>query len=695
MNSGRWKHNENNSKPNLCRTERNILRNIDEKGYWRRFEEQYFSESDQNIGEDQKYKNKYETLIMLQSLLNPEWIIYYNNNIDQFHTPINNKNDVLKTIDEDSTIVRKLRTLQMLNRVAHQYLYYLQKFTFGIIERKDLSLFTCLFDDDVKSQRKAEKKFCFTCDLWLFTTDKEIKTVCEKYKFLMKEKADLINEILQNLREDNTENINYGQREDEYGKKTIMFDVPQYGQISFHFDIRKVDLNDVPTYIGRYLGKSLMLTKVDPQLMFCVDTLKLSEKEKYLYKILNQGRRELATPSEQEQTKVDTTIMEMKNDQITVKEVMNMYGITPNDSNLEIAKKMGLDRYRELLDLSIENGFYEYMQEGNGLGKISEYSTQSLIFRINLLKSRKLPLIKDGKGRASGNKILSRDFKESSIKTLLKEHNCSEEEKERLSNFQGQQFIENNPFFSAIQGKDMTIVDISISSRVESYYKNYAKFLRAKEIVPGVIMQIGEYTYSVPKIKNQLAEIFGSGRADKDNAPNMNEILIAALLKNKNVSQEEYANICKGLGIQVRTEIQEGGSKQPQETEVEDMPVQNEQEEVKDKETQALQMNKKLKRKILLKMKSKVEEQHTEATTKLEEAENKINEINRRQQEIDTQTESNERIDEIGDSLLEELETLEGKIKEAMQNKAYWKEQVGKYEQQLQAIQAKLEELDR
>ena len=132
-----------------------------------------------------------------------------------------------------------------------------------------------------------------------------------------------------------------------------------------------------------------------------------------------------------------------------------------------------------------------------------------------------------------------------------------------------------------------------LTEKQQEISENICEKLENNQTVNGVVMQIGEYYYSVPKVKEQVDSIIYNYNIQTLENIDVSEILKIALLKNKNITQEEVEKTSEYLQnklkeepeIQAETEQLEQEEIIPDKLEIEEELEQEEiQEEVEEQE---------------------------------------------------------------------------------------------------------------
>lgn len=345
---------------------------------------------------EQLETNRYNELIDMYSAVeefNGEEINGYN---DIFHGNIKNWYDYTKEFEHDSLIVKKMRNLQMLNRMAHKY-EYLFKSILSIknpqiyedyikedikrIEYNIEEMFSAIKSDAENAEKRLIRKFG-TTNVNEWKNNKAIKYCVNASKWMFKQKDKYIVEILQDLQNTNEE-YNYGVLQDAF-----VFDVPEYGQFSIHMgknNTAKVEAlkqsYDVKDYEGDYLGNVYILSKANPELLKDVNYEELSDLDKQRYKIACQKVKE-QTIEENDSNDLDNLIQGTKDKERAV-EIVNIL----RDAGLEPEKVVT----KTLLSVSQNKAIdvMEMLDKINKLGIDSNIITEYPNF-LTVSKSDKL-----------------------------------------------------------------------------------------------------------------------------------------------------------------------------------------------------------------------------------------------------------------------------------------------------------------
>ena len=286
---------------------------------------------------EQLETNRYNELIDMYSAVeefNGEEINRYN---DTFHRNIKDWYDYTKDFEQEPLLVKKMRNLQMLNKMAHKYESLFKNMlsiknpeiyednTKEEIKRLEYNieeLFSPIKSDAENAERISARKFN-TANINEWKSNKSIKYCINAMKWMFKQKDKYIVEILQDLQNTNGE-YNYGVLQDAF-----VFDVPEYGQFSIHMgknNTSKVETlkqsYGVKDYEGEYLGNVYILSKADSELLKDVNYEELSDLDKQRYKIASQKAKQ-QTIGENESNYLENLIHDAKDKERAV-EIVNI-----------------------------------------------------------------------------------------------------------------------------------------------------------------------------------------------------------------------------------------------------------------------------------------------------------------------------------------------------------------------------------
>lgn len=255
------------------------------------------------IPEEQLETQRYNELIDMYSAVeefDEEEINKYN---DLFHGDIKDWYDYTDDFDQDPLIVKKMRNLQILNRLAHKYETLLK----NMLSIKNPEIYEDNIKEEIKRieynikemfspvKSKSEKATKIllrifdkeSVDYW--KANKAIRYCVNAMNWMFEQKNKYVIEVLKDLQNTNGK-YNYGVLQDG-----LIFDVPRYGQFGIHLGknstakIEKLkQLYGVKDYEGEHLGNVYILSKADPELLKDVNYEELSDTEKQRYRIVYQ-----------------------------------------------------------------------------------------------------------------------------------------------------------------------------------------------------------------------------------------------------------------------------------------------------------------------------------------------------------------------------------------------------------------------
>ena len=235
---------------------------------------------------------------------------------------------------------------------------------------------------------------------------------------------------------------------------------------------------------------------------------------------------------------------------------LKQYEIDITNKNIARAFEGKSENIKANMNLVIENGLYYAAKEG--VDKFFTIKNDNLNMRINLLNKQKEPLV--GKRAKINSKMFLNE------KDLLKRFGITKKQVlKELSKIQGQELIQDSEYYA-----EQTTNQIELTEKQQEISKNICAKLDNNQTVDGVVMQIGEYYYSVPKVKEQVDSIIYNYNIQTLENIDVSEILKIALLKNKNITQEEVEKTSEHLQnmLKEEPEIQQAETEQLQQEEI-------------------------------------------------------------------------------------------------------------------------------
>lgn len=247
------------------------------------------------IQRDQLETNRYNELIDMYSTMEEfdgKEINKYN---DCFHKDIRDWDDYTRDFEQDSLIVKKMRNLQMLNKMANKYEFLLKKILYQRIPQMDRYCINDrkiikyniekMFSQTKSKAENAKRKLIQQLGsekVSELENNKVIEYCINASRWMFKQKEKYLLEVLQDLQ--NNAEYNYG-----VFKGAFRFDVPGYGQFSIQTrENNATELKqfyNVKDYEGDFLGDVYILSKADPELLKDVNYEKLSNLDKQRYNI--------------------------------------------------------------------------------------------------------------------------------------------------------------------------------------------------------------------------------------------------------------------------------------------------------------------------------------------------------------------------------------------------------------------------
>ena len=327
------------------------------------------------VTRDELETNRYNELIDIYSALeefNGKEINKYN---DSFHKDIRDWNDYTDGFENDPLIVKKMRNLQMLNKMAHKYEFLFK----SILYRKYPQINRDFIENDRKKivynieemfsyinedAKKATKYLVGQIGSEQVTKckkDNVIKYCVNASKWMFRQKSKYLEEILHDLQDINSK-YKYGVKDG-----TFIFDVPEYGQFSIHVgknNTQRINelrtLYDVNDYEGDYLGNVYILSKADPELLKDVNEAKLTKEDRQRYKIASAGLIERSNQVKNKESILSTLIEGAKDKEkaIAIIKILEESGIEPES----VVTKTVLDKgnpeaIKDVIDVIKQNEY--------------------------------------------------------------------------------------------------------------------------------------------------------------------------------------------------------------------------------------------------------------------------------------------------------------------------------------------------
>ena len=289
---------------------------------------------------------------------------------DRFHSDITDWEEYKKDFDNEPMMIKKMRNMQMLNRMAHEYTTIFRKILYAknpqlekyssdqlkIIENHINNLFTGTRAEKIASKKELTKQFgAKKINKW--ENDNAIKHCMLAKEWMFKQKHKYLINVLEELREDD-KGYNYGILDD-----AMIFDVPKYGQFGIHLGrgikgkIQKIKSLGVKEYKGEHLGDVYILSKANPELIQNVNYDELSESDKQRYRIVSQEIKE--DIEIKENVNIETMIKNAKNPEKAqeIVDIIKEAGLPEEVVNKTVIDRGNPKAIRDIIDI-IKNNDY-------------------------------------------------------------------------------------------------------------------------------------------------------------------------------------------------------------------------------------------------------------------------------------------------------------------------------------------------
>lgn len=621
-----------------------------------------FLESAKNT-EDELLNKRYEALINLEKEIrekidpkNETLLDITTRMSDCFHNPVKSYDEYIKTFVNEPIEIKKMRVMQLLNRLAHklQTMYYKKFFLVvkdsNVVEDKNnAAIGRDLYEMDIEEKNQAKHKLqqagYDSGYIKKMEADTSLKYLSEISKWLFRKKKEYIIEVIKEL--DKSEHqYSYGFRKGNTNTGDyIIFDVPEYGQFALHLGPHTSDLSQtLQKYgLGRYELKDLnekvfILQKADPKKIKDANIEQLEENDRIRYNIITRRlRKKIKTKPEGDMTKdefyklIEYSGNEEKYEKICKKlenagiepekcftpgiirnvnpdnilavidalekspigleilprckslcyyqksdeidliceqldelkighdivkrkpniliyanpftmeknfNVLKKYNMSITDDNIEACFSSDAQNIRKNLDYLIENGYYNEAYYGDR--RLLYLRNKNIIVNMNILK-----FINQDKSRKI--RIIPEIFSEKI--DLLKKYNMKD--KNVIDSFEklqkGQEFIQDDQYYSRMDEETLENIEdnkVEISKKAKILIGKAYKFLEEYEAKNKFMLQIDEYTYSIPKVKRNIkAAILNTPPEEVLDDEQIKQICKIALLKDKNIEKDEYQKI--------------------------------------------------------------------------------------------------------------------------------------------------------
>ena len=211
--------------------------------------------------------------------------------------------------------------------------------------------------------------------------------------------------------------------------------------------------------------------------------------------------------------------------------VLKKYKIDLTNHNIGVAFEGNATNIKKNMDLLIENGLYDLAKAGEN--KFFTSNNKNLNMRINLYNQKNEALVEN-----KGKRKLKSKFFLTEYDLMLKYGIDKKEVLDELGKIKGQELIKESKYYTEQNKKGIKLSDVQqeISNSIfEKLDKNKTE--------DGIVIKIGNYFYSAIKVKEQIDEIIANANIQNLEDEDIDEILKIALLKNKNINQEEVNEI--------------------------------------------------------------------------------------------------------------------------------------------------------
>ncbi len=223
--------------------------------------------------------------------------------------------------------------------------------------------------------------------------------------------------------------------------------------------------------------------------------------------------------------------------------VLKEYKIDLTYHNIGVAFEGNAQNIKKNMDLLIENGLYDLAKVGEN--KFFTSNNKKLNMRINLFKQQNEDLIVENKDkRKINNKLFLTEA------NLMSKYGISKKEiLDELEKIKGQELIKNNKYYTEEESKE-----IKLSNQQQEISNSIFGKLNENKTEDGMVIKIGDYSYSAIKVKEQIGEIIAKGEIQDLENEDINEILKLALFKGKNIDSKEVEEVSAQIEILAKKE---------------------------------------------------------------------------------------------------------------------------------------------
>lgn len=312
--------------------------------------------------------------------------------------------EIEKDFEKNTTIVKKMRNLLIINRIAHNSfdvfrcilflefprLKTLKKEQMNNIEKQ----IEKIFDEDKSISAQARKnllKYFSQDELNLIYKNQAIKFCLEATKWMFQEKYNYTLEIANELKNNNY-GYNYGLGKDEKNRDIILFDIPGYGQFSVHFGknakemVEKLKQCGVKEFNGENARQKMFLlkrpTKSKEQKIYT------ENDQRYLKELIKQNPYKSPTSIKIEKNRIQNIIVNCKDTKKAeeIYQLLQQYEIDLENITKEVLENADIDLIPEIIDFIKENNIN--LSKVKGLLAVNENQLLNIYQTISILENR-------------------------------------------------------------------------------------------------------------------------------------------------------------------------------------------------------------------------------------------------------------------------------------------------------------------
>ena len=291
----------------------------------------------QEISDDKLQVIRYKELMKLELIAYQIFNQYFTSEqkeSDRFHDKIRKTEqykEIGSDIEKNPIQVKKMRNLQLVNRIAHNYNSIMKKIiyakvprinSYGENERNKIKhyieeLFSKNEEESIKAKERLGKYFKEN-EINELLENESIKFCSHIVRWMFNEKDKYILEITKDLQNKN-DGYKYGTKKDKNNRDMLIFDVPGYGQFSVHFGKNKEKMLEIikEDYgVGKFEGMDLeqiiyILRRPNAEKIKQVEGTYMKIKDKYFYNLLTQNPYENPKKIKEERIKKENKIEDM------------------------------------------------------------------------------------------------------------------------------------------------------------------------------------------------------------------------------------------------------------------------------------------------------------------------------------------------------------------------------------------------